>query len=135
MRESISEPSDEPIVTTFGTVSNDRVTFAYRRTWFGGKSLEDIPLRHVTSVSIGTRRHVLGGILCIIVAIIGLAIGKAGMAIGIVFLGLAVLLLWGFPTVRLNTAGGDVRPSIGPPWSRSEAEKFTRVLKERLFAQ
>lgn len=41
----------------FGVVTNQRVIFYRSLGWFRGGHREDIPLRHVTSVRIGTRRH------------------------------------------------------------------------------
>lgn len=128
--------SDSSTVTPFGTVTKDRVIYRYRKGWFTGGSREDIPLRHVTSVALETSRHVVWGILLVIVALIAMAVGKApGILIGIVLLALAVLILWGSPKVVLNTAGGDRRPSVGPPWTKRAAEEFVSSLRRELFKE
>src|SRR6185312_4086986 len=95
---------EQTLVTTiFGTVTNKRVIYNRARGWFSGGSREDIPLAHVTSVRIDIKRHLLAGIL---LAIIGLPMALAGggalvQVAGAVLVGIAVLILWGSPTVHV----------------------------------
>jgi hypothetical protein len=130
----VTQP-DGSTVTAFGTVTKDRVTYNYKKGWFSGGAREDIPLRHVTSVAVGTTRHVVWGILVLVVAVAALAAGSAGIVIGILLLAVAALILWGSPKVMLNTAGGDHRPSGGLPWTKPEAEKFASALRRELFKE
>ena len=46
---------------------------------------------------------------------------------GVVFLPLGVLLMWGTPRFVVEIVGGDVRVASGLPWSRREAERFAHV--------
>jgi hypothetical protein len=126
--------AENGVVTAYGTVMHDRVVYNARKGWFSGRSNETISMRHVTSVRIETSRHVVWGV---IFGLIGLFVltgaPTAAKIIGLIPLALAVLLLWGSPRVVLNTAGGDLRPSIGFPWTRPEAERFVTALRRVLF--
>ncbi len=55
------------------------------------------------------------------------------MVLGLFFVAFAVLQLWGSPRVVVNTAGGDMRPAIGWPWKKPEAEHFVMALRQELF--
>jgi hypothetical protein len=104
------------VAGVFGTVTNKRVIYQRAKGWFSGGSREDIPLKHVTSVRLDTTRHILLGIL---LALIGLPLAFApgshsGVVGGLMFC-VAVLLLWGSPTVVVNTAGQDKNAARGWP--------------------
>ncbi len=55
--------------TIFGQVTTKRVIYNRSRGWFSGGSREDIPLAHVTSVRLDTSRHLLGGILLVLIGL------------------------------------------------------------------
>ena len=118
----------------FGTIYKDRVSFNSKKGWFSGGTSEDLPMRHVTSVRLETKRNIVGGI---IVAVVGLlllvGLEGAGKIGGLILLAWAVLMLVGSPKVVLNTAGGDLRPAIGAPWNKSAAEAFVSAVKRALF--
>lgn len=117
----------------FGTVTDRRVIYFRSKGWLSGGSREDIPLQHVTSVRLEISRHLLGGVLLLLIGLGCLGIEKGGWIIGLGLIALAVLLLWGSPAVIVNTAGRDLNASKGLPWKRSEAEKFVEALRSKLF--
>lgn len=123
---------EEKNVSTFGVVTSDRLIYNARRGWFGEGSQEDIPLRHVTSVKLEIRRHRGFGIVLVLVALACQAAGPIGTLIAIVPLAFAVLLLWGSPLVRVNTAEGNLPAASGLPWTRPEAEWFVAAVNRRL---
>jgi hypothetical protein len=122
---------EEKVVTPFGTVTSDHLIYNVQRGWFSEESQQEIPLRHVTSVRLETRRHPIFGILLVLVALACRAAGPVGMMIAIVPLALAILLLWGSPLVRVNTTDGDLQPVSGLPWTRPEAEWFVAAVNRR----
>jgi len=112
----------------FGTVTTKRVTYFRKKGWFKGGSREDIPLKHVTSVRIEINRHIFWGIVFLMVGLLTLI-----FLIGVIFLFLGILFLWGSPRVVVNTAGGDLSDSKGWPWQRSAVERFVDALRKQLF--
>jgi hypothetical protein len=123
--------NEQPIVSNiFGTVTHTAVRFNVKKWIFAGTSEETLPIRHVTSVRVETSRHWIWGILLVI---LGLATLKIG--VGILFLALAIILIWGSPKVVVNTAGGDLRPSVSWPWKRDDARLFEKALREELLTR
>jgi hypothetical protein len=133
----MAEPGEQTIAQTgFGTVTNRRVTYYYKKGWFNPGSQEDMPLRHITSVRLETSRHIVWGIIFALIGLGSLAAVSQSVAylvVAIVFLGIAVLFFWGSPRVVVNTAGGDLRPAVGWPWTRSTADAFVKALRSQLF--
>jgi len=126
--------SEQTLVTgIFGTVTSKRVIYNRSRGWFSGGSREDIALAHVTSVRIDTTRHLLWGILLLLV---GLSLFGAqttnGVLAGIACVVLAVLLLWGSPTVYVNTAGQDRNRASSWPWHRQQAAEFVEAIRRQI---
>jgi len=114
----------------FGSVSDKRVVYFRKKGWFSGGSREDVPLRHVTSVRIDKARSIIGGIIFVL---IGLA--TIYFVVGIIPLVIGILLLWGSPTVVVNTAGGDLSAAKGWPWQKEAAEEFVEALRKQLFKE
>ena len=114
----------------FGSVSDKRVVYFRKKGWFSGGSREDVPLRHVTSVRIDKARSIIGGIIFVL---IGLA--TIYFVVGIIPLAIGILLLWGSPTVVVNTAGGDLSAAKGWPWQKEAAEEFVEALRKQLFKE
>lgn len=122
------------VETVFGDVTTRRIKYFAKKGWFGGGVEEDIPLRHVTSVRLETNRYIILSVILGLIGIIAIATGDPiGVLIGLAFLGIAVFLLWGSPKVVVNTAGGDLRPSVGLPWVKGEANRFVQALRDELF--
>lgn len=121
--------------TTFGTVTDRRVRFLAKKGWFGGGAQEDLPLRHVTSVRLETSRRPILGIALLIAALALLAAAGVVKLLFIIPLALGILLLWGSPRVILNTAGGDLRPATGFPWTKADAQRFVSALRAQLFRE
>lgn len=120
----------------FGTVTDKRVVYFRAKGWFSGGSREDIPLKHITSVRVDIKRHTVVGIVVGLIGLVMLASGEAGVVIGgIVLIAIAGLLLWGSPSVVVNTAGQDLSPSGGFPWQRTEANAFADALRKQLFRE
>lgn len=112
----------------FGTVSDKRVVYFREKGWFSGGSREDVPLRHVTSVQLRKTRSPIWGIIFIL---IGLATLIA--IVGVIPLAIGILLIWGSPTVVVNTSGGDLSVSKGFPWQSKFADEFVNALRKQLF--
>jgi len=123
------------IRNAFGEVTTKRIIYNRAKGWFGGGTREDIPLKHVTSVRLETSRSVLAGILFVLIGLSTTFGGRSGLAMlaGFALLALGALLLWGSPSVVVNTAGQDLRPSKGAPWERSDANSFVDALRAQLF--
>ena len=117
----------------FGTVTNKRVIYYREKGWFSGGSREDIPLQHVTSVRLDTKRSLLGGVLLLLIGFAMLGAESGLKIVGVVLILLAVLLLWGSPTFVVNTAGRDLNASKGLPWKRPAANAFVEALRQQLF--
>lgn len=129
-----AENTNSHFSNSFGSVFNNRVEFKVKKRWWSGGSHEELPLRHVTSVRVETSRSIVGGILLVLVGLGFLATGEVGMMfVGLVFGAVALLLLIGHPSVRINTAGQDTRNIAGAPGSNSEAERFIAAIREKLY--
>lgn len=132
----VNETEQTFVSGVFGTVTNKRVIYQRSKGWFRGGSREDIPLKHVTSVRLDTNRHILLGIL---LALIGLpmafAPGSHSGFLGVGLTCLAVLVLWGSPTVVVNTAGQDKNPASGWPWEHAAATAFVEAVRNQLVSQ
>lgn len=126
--QGVAMAEEEKVVTPFGIVTSDHLIYDVQRGWFGERLRQDIPLSHVNSVKLETRRYPIFGILLVLVALACLAAGPIGTLIAIVPLGFSVLLLWGSPLVRVNTTDGDLRTPGGLPWTRPEAEWFVAAV-------
>jgi hypothetical protein len=134
MNEQVAEQTFASGV--FGTVTDKRVIYQRAKGWFSGGSREDIPLKHVTSVRLETTRHGLGGMLLFLVGLSCLAAPSASAdVLGVVLIALAILLLWGSPTVVVNTAGQDKNASRGWPWERNVATAFVEAVRKQLVSQ
>jgi hypothetical protein len=121
--------------TSFGTVTEKRVIYFTKKGWLGGGAREDIPLRHVTSIRLETSRHIIGGFLLLFMGLLFMAAPGGAKVLALIPLAFGVLLLWGSPKVVLNTAGGDLRPARGLPWTRPEANKFVLAVRAQLFKE
>ena len=132
--EVAAQSAEQEFVSNqFGTVTNKRVIYFRNKGWFSGGSRQDIPIKHVTSVRLDTSRSVVGGIVLLLIGL-GLLSADGGIKIvGIVVVALAVLLLWGSPSVVVNTAGNDLNVAKGFPWLRGEATAFVEALRKQLF--
>lgn len=124
--------------TGFGVVTDRRIQFYARKGWFNGGSIEDIPLRHITSVRLEIARPVVFGSLCVLCGLLFLIIAaEAGAAVLIIatvcFIALGVLQMWGWPKVEINTAGNDHRVASGLPWTKAEAQQFVQAVQNQLF--
>jgi hypothetical protein len=120
----------------FGTVTDKRVIYFRAKGWFSGGSREDIPLKHVTSVRVDIKRHPVVGIVLGLIGFAALASGQAGVVIGgLILIALAGLVLWGSPSVVVNTAGQDLSAARGFPWQRNEANAFVDALRRQLFRE
>ncbi len=127
-------PAEQTFVENpFGTVTSKRVVYFRAKGWFSGGSREDIPLQHVTSVRLDISRSIVGGILLLLIGLGALAAGNGAVIVGILFIVVAAILLWGSPAVVVNTAGRDLNAAKGFPWQRGEADAFVEALRKQLF--
>ena len=133
MTDAITHAEQTFVENEFGTVTSKRVIYYREKGWFSGGSREDIPLQHVTSVRLDTKRSLLVGVFLLLVGMGMLGADGGLKVIGVVLILLAILLLWGSPTVVVNTAGRDLNASKGLPWKRSAANSFVEALRQQLF--
>lgn len=118
----------------FGSVYADRVGFYASKGWFGGGRLEELPIRHVTSVRLETTRKPVIGIVLILAGLACFAPGSgAAMVFGVLLIAVGILQLIGWPQVTINTAGNDLRTSTGGVWQKSNAEAFVGAVRKALF--
>jgi hypothetical protein len=127
----------QPIFSNeFGTVYSDRVAFYAKKGWFSGGILEELPVRHITSVRIETTHKVIFGLILCAIGVLAFGAGghEAGAyVVGLIFLAFGVLLLLGWPAVTINTAGGDLRRSSGGFWQKQAAKDFVAAVRKALF--
>jgi hypothetical protein len=119
--------------TAFGTVTDRRVTYLARKSWFSSGSQEDLPIRRTTSVRLETARQCILGATLAVIGLVLFAAGTVGILIGLVSIGIAVLCFWGSPKVFVNTAGVNRSPASGFPWTKPQAETFVIALQTLLF--
>jgi hypothetical protein len=118
----------------FGTVTDKRVIYQRSKGWFSGGSREDIPLKHVTSVRLEITRSLLSGVLLLLIGLACLGAPGGGKLLGAALTALAVLLLWGSPSVVVNTAGQDKNAARGWPWERAVATAFVEAVRNQLVS-
>ena len=120
----------------FGTVTDKRVVYFRAKSWFSGGSREDIPIKHITSVRVDITRSIAAGVILGFIGLLMLQAGEAGVVIfGLILIAVAALLLWGSPSVVVNTAGQDLSAARGFPWQRNEANTFVDALRKQLFRE
>jgi hypothetical protein len=119
----------------FGTVTNLAVYYNVKKSLFAGARREDLIMRHVVSARLDTTRHAVWGAILVLVGLIWLSNGGSAVILAIVPLAAGVLLLWGSPMVSVTAADGAARPSVGWPWTRSEAEEFVNGVSKQLLAR
>lgn len=112
----------------FGVVTNKRVTYFANKSWFGGGSREDVPLKQVVSVRYEIQRRLFMGLFLTVVGIAWIR-----EIFGIIPLLFGILFLWGSPRVNVVTSGGTATPVIGWPWQRKQASDFSQSLRRQLF--
>jgi hypothetical protein len=123
----------QPFSNEFGAVQSDRIALYAKKSWFGG--LEELPIRHVTSVRLETSRSVVGGILLMLVGLGALSLGGGAIVVGLILAALGVVLLLGWPAVTINTAGNDLRRMTGTIFSKPAAEAYVAAVRKALFAK
>jgi hypothetical protein len=132
---TIGSGSTQAFSNEFGAVQADRIALYAKKSWFGGGSLEELPIRHVTSVRMETSRSLLGGILLLLVGMAVLVVGGIGIVVGLILAALGVVLLIGWPAVTINTAGNDLRRMTGTLFQKSAAEDYVAAVRKALFAK
>lgn len=109
------------------------VIYLRPKGWLSGGAREDIPLQHVTSVRLDTCRRALGAIILLLIGLIMTFSSGPLRVPGALLFALGVLLVWGWPSVVVNTAGRDLNASKGWPWQRAEANEFVEALRNQIF--
>lgn len=117
----------------FGQVFSDRVCFQLKKPWFGGSVQEDYALRHITTVRAEVSRNVLLGVILGLIGLVCMSSGGGAVILGLVFAGLAVLVIIGNPAVTIVTAGGEPRTSVGGFSQHEDAKNFAAAVKQALF--
>jgi len=120
----------------FGAVYPDRIVVNAKKSWFGGGSREELPIRHVTSVRHETSRNVLGGVVCLLIALAGFySASGGGIFVGLLVGAFGIVLLLGWPKVSVNTAGNDLQIMTGTFLQKDAAEQYVSAVKKVLFAK
>ncbi len=123
---------EERGVTPFGTLTPDHLIYNVKTGWLTEISPREIPLRHIIDVKLVIKRYRFFGVFFLLIALACGTLDFVGILIAIVPLSLAVLLLWGLPSVRVKTTNeGDLLSTAGPPWTRPEAEWFVAAVDRR----
>jgi hypothetical protein len=55
--------------------------------------------------------------------------------IGIPLIAIGALMIWGSPTIVLNTAGQDKNSSEGWPWHRAAAVQFVEAVRNQMVSE
>lgn len=111
----------------FGLVTDKRVVYHPNRGWLREGWEEDVPLNHVASVWLETSRNLSSGILLVLVGVPTIII-----LVGVIFILFGVCLLWGSPTIIVNTTDGKREVMKGWPWHRGLAEEFVKALQGQI---
>ena len=120
--------------TPFGEVTTKRVTFQTKKGLLSGGRREDIPIRHITSVTVATYRRIKAALFLALVGIIVVAAAPgAAKVIGVLVILLAIFMVWGTPIVLLHATGGETRGAKGWQWMRGQAHEFTTALRNEMF--
>lgn len=123
---------EERGVTPFGALTSDHLIYNVKTGWLAEISPREIPLRHITEVKLVIKRYRFSGIFFLVIALACGTLDFVGILIAIVPLSLAVLLLWGLPSIKVKTTNeGDLLSTAGPPWTRPEAEWFVAAVDRR----
>ncbi len=125
----------ETVSNRFGTVTNLAVHYNVKKSLFAGVRREDLIMRHVVAAKLETSRHVIWGAVLALIGIIWLSNGGSASILAVVPLAAGVLFLWGSPRVSVTAADGVARPSMGWPWTRSEADEFVSGVSKELLAR
>lgn len=114
-----------------GAVTDRRVIYVLERRLLKliplSKSVESIPLRHVTSVKMDSTRNTAMGILLIALGIITLIVG-----IGLILLVAGIVMLIGENFVAINTTGGDKRKVRA---KKEVGSQFVAAINSAIFSQ
>jgi len=124
--------SENEFSNMFGTITEDRVTYFRKKSWFSGGSREDVPLKHVTSVRYDIARNAVFGVILVLVGLAMFSSPKA-VVLGVPIAALGILLVWGSPMVVVNTSGNDLNTMKSWPWNRGAAQEFADALRKKLF--
>lgn len=112
----------------FGEVSDRRLIYLWKKSWFSGNKRVDIPIKQVVSVSHDTERKIFAGLFWLVIGI-----SLLRYVIGIIPLLIGIFLIWGSPRVTVRNAGAENMPSIGFPWEKQSAEEFAVAVRNQLF--
>jgi hypothetical protein len=134
LEASPSADERETVSNRFGTVTNLAVYYNVKKSLFAGIKREDLIMRHVVAAKLETSRHAIWGAMLALMGALWLSHGGTSI-LAIIPLAAGVLLLWGSPRVSVTAADGAARPSIGWPWTRSEAEEFVNGVSKELLAR
>lgn len=111
----------------FGLVTDKRVVYHRDRGWFRVGLKQEVPLEHVKSVSLGISRHLIGGIIFVLIGLLTII-----ALVGAYLILLGACLLWGSPAIVVNTTDGKREVMRSWPWHRGPAYDFARALQDRI---
>lgn len=133
----MSSGRDEKVIghTWFGTVTYRRIR---RQVGNVDRGSEDIPLRHITAVRLGTQRFPFFGLIPFVAGAVMVIGGFQGnlilVPIGIFVAALGAYLIVGWPRIQIETTGSNDRYLAGPPWKRADAKELVRLVRLQIYA-
>ncbi|MGH7868261.1 MAG: hypothetical protein ACREP9_11730 [Candidatus Dormibacteraceae bacterium] len=89
-------------------------------------------MRHVVAARLETTQQTTLGLLFALMGIISFSF-TAILAIALI--GISIFLVLKKPIVLITATDGVIRPSVGWPWTRAEAEEFVNGVRKELLAR
>src|SRR5262249_10569405 len=122
----------------FGAVYKDHI--AFRAKHGRSKGIKVVPLRHITSVVLVTKRSWIAGIIqCLVGVFIALQVSHKHLVgpllVGAFFLAMGAISFNGQPIVKIDTTSADLRVRIGHYWHHRQAREYVAAVKRMLFAK
>jgi hypothetical protein len=122
----------QTVSNRYGTVTNLAVYYNVKKNIFAHAEREDLVMRHVVAARLEmTQRTSLG----LLLALAGIICLHSTVILAIILLIVGIFLILRKPLVLVTAADGVIRPSVGWPWTRSEAEEFVNGVRKELLAR
>lgn len=117
----------------------DHIAFRAKHGW-GSKGVKVVPLRHITSIAIITKRSWIAGIIeCLFGVFIAFQTNGKHLVgpplVGAFFVAMGAISLNGHPIVKIDTTSADLRVRIGHYWHHRQAREYVAAVKRVLFAK
>lgn len=130
-------PSDnerQAVSNRYGTVTNLAVYYNVKRNPFSRAEREDLAMRHVVAARLETTQQTMLGLLFALMGIVSFSFSFTAI-LAIALIGISIFLVLKKPIVLITATDGVIRPSVGWPWTRAEAEEFVNGVRKELLAR